>query len=390
MSTVSTWSSILTYSQETRHHLHQHPELGWQETQTADYIRNELTKMGIQWRVCAELGTVATLRSVVADARNIAFRADMDALPISEQTDKAWKSCHMGVMHACGHDGHTAVLLAAVKWLKMHASQLQHHITFLFQPAEEGGHGAKAMIEDGALDGIDEIYGWHNWPAIVFGEFVCPDSGVMAGNGTFFVDITGKGGHASQPDLCADPVLAAAAITLNLQQIVARRLSPQSACVVSVTAIDAPSGLTTIPEIARLSGSVRFSDVKDKSTLQSLIQQICDDTARTYGVSANVMFEPRYQPTINHPHQAEKAREAWSTLFGSAKINHDFVVPIMASEDFSYYLERVSGAFALIGAREDEQSGTPCHSAFYDFNDHLLEKVIAWYAALAGIPQPSQ
>lgn len=389
------WRQCIDDAISLRRQLHQQPELSWQEIQTAQRIRDALTALGIEWRACAELGTVATL-AAERRGKHMMLRADMDALPIHEQSGVAWCSAHDGVMHACGHDGHTAVLLGAAQWLKAHENQLAHPVSLIFQPAEEGGHGARAMINDGALDGIDEIYGWHNWPAILLGQCFCPTGTVMAGNATFDIVLTGVGGHASQPDLCRDPVLAAAAVTLNLQQIIARRLPPQIAAVVSVTSIDAVSGATTIPACATVGGSIRVSRAEDASVIGALITQISQDTANSYGVQCQVTHHPRYQPTVNHPEQAEIARQCWLDAFsGQAwkayRLDEQSAAPIMASEDFSYYLNAIPGAFALIGAgREASCAPPPCHSPYYDFNDQLIEPVIRWFSQLCGLPVPEQ
>ncbi|WP_237466004.1 N(2)-acetyl-L-2,4-diaminobutanoate deacetylase DoeB2 [Vibrio stylophorae] len=389
----SPWQELLAFATTIRHQLHQLPELTWQEERTAQLIRQILTDLDIPWRVCATFGTVATLNAQSSNRPHIALRADIDALPIQEQSQVPWQSEHDGVMHACGHDGHTAVLLATAKWLKMHEAELSAPVTLIFQPAEEGGHGAREMIADGALNEIDAIYGWHNWPAIPFAHCVCPDGVVMAGNATFRIILKGKGGHASQPEQCVDPVIAAAALTQNLQQIVSRRIAPQSPTVVSVTSIDANSSYTVIPESATLTGSIRIANMADKLPIERMIRQISIDTAATYGVTAVMDIHPRYRPTVNHPNAAEHARQCWAKLFGQESLNTQTPLPIMASEDFSYYLEKVAGAFALIGANDgvsahgvDHQH--PCHSAFYDFNDRLLERVIAWYAELVGISSP--
>jgi amidohydrolase len=189
MTTV--WSDITGAAVRVRRALHRRPELTWNEVETAAAIRHELSRAGIQWRACADTGTVATLAGN-APGRHIALRGDMDALPIAETSGAEWTSEVHGCMHACGHDGHTATLLAAAWWLKQHESTLPGPVTLLFQPAEEGGHGAKKMIEDGAFDGVDAIFGWHNWPAIPFGKAVCPDGPVMAANGTFSITVTAK------------------------------------------------------------------------------------------------------------------------------------------------------------------------------------------------------
>lgn len=382
------WQQIIDSAQATRHELHQFPELGWQEVQTAERVRSALTEMGIPWRACADTGTVATLNGAAAGERNIALRGDIDALPITEKTEKPYTSQHEGCMHACGHDGHTATLLATAQWLKHHEQSLDCAVTLIFQPAEEGGHGALRMIESGALEGVDEIYGWHNWPAIPFGEMLCPDGIVMSGNGTFSITLNGKGGHASQPELCRDPVLAASAVTMALQQIVSRRLPPQCAAVVSVTSIDARSSATVIPATAVVSGSIRVPDNTVRERINSGITEISEHVARSYGVECTVNIEPRYNATINHAAQAISMRRHWQQEWGEAAVNSTLPTPIMASEDFSYYLQEIPGAFALIGADDGPDHQAPCHSSNYDFNDRLIPRVARLFSRLAGAPLP--
>src|SRR5690606_13557971 len=203
-------------------------------------------------------------------------------------------------------------LYATARWLKHHQHLLKAPVTLIFQPAEEGDHSAAKMIADGALQGDDENYGWHNWPAIPFGHIVCPDGLVMCGNSTFRLTVNGRGGHASQPELCRDPVLAASAITLALQQIISRRLAPQQAAVVSVTSFEAPSGDTIIPQQAVLGGSIRMPDSQTKNQILELIRDISQQTARAYGVECDVDITPRYNATINHPQQAQRVRQLWA------------------------------------------------------------------------------
>lgn len=382
------WNDLMDAAVRMRRHLHQNPELTWKETETAALIRQSLDTLGISWRACADTGTVAML-APNAKGSHIALRGDMDALPIIEATKHDWSSTREGCMHACGHDGHTATLFAAASWLKQHEDTLPGPVTLLFQPAEEGGHGAQRMIEDGALKGVESIYGWHNWPAIPFGKAVCPDGAVMAGNGTFRITLTGAGGHASQPELCRDPVLAAAAVTLALQQVVSRRLTPQHAAVLSVTSIDAPSNPTVIPDTATLGGSIRIAQSSDREVMNRLIEQIAHDTAASYGVEAHVDIFPRYDATINHAGAAEFVRGALAQELGNDWHAADIAVPIMASEDFSYYLREIPGAFALVGSDDGEGHDVPCHNARYDFNDRLIPIVTRLYARLAGAPLPA-
>ena len=388
------WPQLIEQATDWRRQLHRQPELGWQEERTALLIRQRLDAMGIQWRACAGTGTVATLghgngmETSAGDHPHIALRGDIDALPIVEDSGVSWSSEHSGCMHACGHDGHTATLLATAAWLKRFEEQLPAPVTLLFQPAEEGGHGAKAMIDDGALEGVDQIFGWHNWPAIPFGKMACPNGIVMCGNGTFKITLAGKGGHASQPELCADPVLAASAVVIALQQVVSRRLPPQLAAVVSVTSIDAISAPTVIAQQAVISGSIRVPDRATRQLVNDAIESICHQTAAGYGTTATVECFPRYEATINHPEQARSMRNGWSQLFGEDSLEHGVMLPVMASEDFSYYLNEIPGAFALIGSDDGAAPAWPCHSPHYDFNDRLIERVTRLYSLLVQCPLP--
>ncbi len=374
------FDEVIAYATKLRRHLHENPEVTWQEFETAKTIRKVLDDHGIRWRECAGTGTVATLASG-AGGEHIALRADIDALPMQEETGLEYASNKPRCMHACGHDGHTATLIAAGIWLKQHENELPGPVTLLFQPAEEGGHGAKAVLDEGCLDEVDFIYGWHNWPAIKFGQAMCPDGIVMAGNGTFHITLRGVGGHSSQPEICKDPVLAASAVTMGLQQIVARQMPPQKVAVVSVTSIDAPSGLTTIPDVAKLHGSIRISDNKMRDEIAASIKQITEHTAKAYGVEAEVEFKTRYGATINDPQAAHRVRELLRSQFGQDfQSNH--LSPVMASEDFSYYLEKIPGAFTLVGS--DEGVNTPCHNTAYDFNDSLIKPVSTMLIRLAN------
>lgn len=377
------WLEIIKIATNFRHELHANPELTWHEKKTAKRIRQMLDFYNIPWRECATYGTVAKI-APEKNGKNIALRADIDALALDESTGLEYASQAKGVMHACGHDGHTATLMAAALYLKSIEASLNNPVTLLFQPAEEGGHGAKAMIEDGALDGVDEIYGWHNWPAIKFGQAVCPNGVVMAGNGMFTIEVMGVGGHSSQPEICRDPVLAGSAIVMALQQIVSRSIAPQKAAVVSVTSFEAASGFTTIPSKAVLRGSIRVWDNQMRNEIAALIMRISMDTARAYGVEAIVDFQNRYGATINHQANAQKVRNIMSEVMGSECFS-DIMTPIMASEDFSYYLESVPGAYALIGSDDGELKHTKaCHNVEYDFNDRLIEPASKMLCRLAG------
>lgn len=394
------WSEIIDAAVTLRRDLHRRPELTWEERATAATIRGELDRLGIPWRACAGTGTVGTL-APDAPGRHVALRADIDAMPVDEATGVPWSSEHSNVMHACGHDGHTATLIAVAAWLESHEDQLPGPVSLLFQPAEEGGHGAAAMIADGALDDIvradadvhgatprpvEVIFGWHNWPAITDGQAACPDGPVMSANGTFEIEVVGAGGHSSQPEATRDPVLAAAAIALALQQIVSRRLAPDQAAVVAVTSITAPSGPTVTPERAVLAGSIRVGTTEQRDVVFDRIRDIAAGTAQAYDVEAITTASPRYAATVNHPGPAAELRRALAGTLGAAWPSEATRVPILASEDFSAYLERIPGAFALLGADDGNGHDHPCHSARYDFNDVLLPRAARVLAEVVGVP----
>lgn len=381
------WKEILESFQRLRRRLHADPELSWNEVRTAARVREALDAHGVKWRALAEVGTVATLAPSARGA-HIAFRGDMDALPIAEQTGLDYASVSPGCMHACGHDGHTATLLATAAWLKRSELELAGPVSLIFQPAEEGGHGASVLVRKGALHGVDFIYGWHNWPAIPFGKMVCPDGLVMCGNGTFDITVKGLGGHASQPERCADPVLAASAITVNLQQVVSRRLPPQRPAVLSVTTLQAGSAPTITPDRAVLGGSIRVPDAETRGLLNAAIDEIATATAKAYGVTCEVRHHPRYEATINHASAAARLRAAWAADHDGDGLDPAFVLPAMASEDFSDYLKCVPGAFALVGADDGPAHGHNLHSADYDFNDRLIEPVVRLFSRIVGIQPP--
>jgi hippurate hydrolase len=381
------WQDTLEFARNFRHQLHAQPELSWQENNTTEAIRTELNRLDIRWRTCTKTGTVALINES-GTTPAIALRADIDALPIHETSGVAWASETEGCMHACGHDGHTAALIATARWLKLHEHELERQVILIFQPAEEGGHGAREMIKAGALEGVGEIYGWHNWPALPYGTMACPDDLVMCGNGTFTIEVHGRGGHASQPEACNDVVLASSAIIMALQQIVSRRLAPQTNAVISVTQIEAGTAPTVMSDKALISGSIRIPNENTRSLLNALITETAHHTAVAYGVECSITHKTRYQATINHPEQATNARATWAELYGDSAMQHGQPMPVMASEDFSYYLREIPGAFALIGSRDGIHDPHPCHSPRYDFNDRLIGEVCRWFCRLTGMRTP--
>ncbi len=365
----SNWAQRVETAITYRRELHRIPELPWCEFQTAANIRDTLTALNVGWRACAGTGTIATIGS--GSGEHIALRADIDALPITEESGVPWQSQHDGCMHACGHDGHTATLMLVAAVLKQQEATLPGPVSLFFQPAEEGGHGAKRMIEDGALAGIDAIYGWHNWPALALGTGYCPDGPVFSANASFAIQISGRGGHASQPEACRDPVLAGAAIVMALQQIVSRRGAPQSPMVVSVTSFDGASNPTVIRDHVTIEGSIRAADTSVCHQMGDWIREIAEPVAAAYGTTADCAYHPRYGATVNHPAAAADVRDAITHHLG-VQPEPAIAFPLMASEDFSYYLEKVPGAFFVLGNRDSDQTAPACHTANYRFNDKLI------------------
>lgn len=381
------WNEIMAAAVVNRQKLHKIPEPCWKEKKTLAYLSQVLTESSVQWRPCSKTGLVANFAQDAAGP-HVALRTDIDGLVMDEANDFQYKSIQNGCMHGCGHDGHMAVMLAIAEWLKVHEKKLPGPVRLLFQPAEEGGYGAREMIADGALEGVDKIFGWHNWPAIEFGKAVCPQGPVMASNASFSISVRGRGGHASQPEMCNDPILGAAAITLGLQQIVSRKLAPQQAAVVGVSSIDGRSEETVIPDRVELKGSIRMASTKGLEKIGGLIHDAACSIAQGYGVEAEVFFKQRYPAVVNNAREAAELRDCLAQVFGENYICEQTAVPLMASEDFSYYLQKVPGAFALVGAGDGGRFSIPCHNTNYDFNDKLIEPMVRVMSLAVGAPLP--
>jgi len=365
-----------------RHAFHRRPELAYEEHATAAAVAELLTRFG-----CDEVATGVGATGVVGvvrngDGRSVALRADMDALPIAEAGTVPWRSEVAGRMHACGHDGHMAMLLGAARYLAA-TRRFAGGVVLVFQPAEEGKAGAKAMIEDGLLDRypFERVFALHNIPGMKEAEIAASSGAVMAAVDRFEVVLTGRGGHAAMPHLNRDPVLAAAALVLGLQSIVARSRDPSRPAVVTVTRIEAGEADNATPGRARLFGNVRFLEEDGSGFFRDEIGRIARGTAETYGVSAELDYEVGRPPTVNAESEAAIAREAAESL-GSPVIVRSRQEPIMASEDFSYFLRARPGAFAFLGAGE----GRPAlHSPLYDFNDAILAAGAGFLARVAEL-----
>lgn len=379
---MTAFADICVQATAFRRQLHRRPELLFALEETAAAVRRELTRLGIAWRPCAGTGTVADLGP--ATGRRIALRADLDALPLAECTGLPWASEKPGLMHACGHDGHTASLVAAAAWLKSRETELPGPVRLLFQPAEEGGHGAREMIADGCLDGVDLVFGYHNWPHIPYGRAACPLGPVMAANGEWSATITGRGGHAAAPHQCIDPILAGAHFVTLVQQLVSRQVAPQDAAVVTVTCFHGGTADNIIPESVALVGTVRAGTTAQRDALVTKVEQTLLAACAPSGATATFTYSPCYPATVNHAAAASLARIALRAELG-ADWEWSDGVPLMAAEDFGYYLAAKPGAYVLLGAGRVGQPVHGCHSAYFDFNDDLIPVVARLWARIVGL-----
>jgi hippurate hydrolase len=363
-----------------RRAFHRLPELGYAEHKTARTVVELLRSFGITeiTEGVGKTGVVAILHH--GDGPIVGLRADMDALPIRETGTPPHRSVHDGVMHACGHDGHMTMLLGAARYLTT-ASNFRGTVVLIFQPAEEGKAGAKAMLDDGLLERfpVEKIFGLHNMPGAPASEVAVSPGTVMAAVDKFEVIVTGRGGHSAMPHLTRDPVLAASAFVLAAQSIVSRNRDPNSAAVVAITRIAAGEADNATPDVALLRGNVRFLERGGSGIFREHLQRIGRGIAETYGVSVEVDYSVGRPPTINSEAEALLARRVATELAPVVSVA-DRQVPMMASEDFSYFLEARPGAFAFLGAGPD----TPAlHSANYDFNDDILLPGAAYLGRLA-------
>ena len=309
----------------------------------------------------------------------------MDALPITEENQLAYRSINEGIMHACGHDGHTTMLLAAAEYLAQ-TKRFSGTVTLIFQPAEEGEAGARHMIEDGLYSDhpVDEVYALHNWPGLKQGAFSACPGAQMAGFDTFDITISGRGGHAAMPHECTDSIVASGHLVAALQSIVSRSLDPQVPAVVSVTQIHAGDAYNVIPEIVQLAGCTRYFDKAVKARLQSRMEEVCNGIAAQHGLAVTLDYKSVYPPTINEVRCQKKALAAATVVAGADSVHSD-QNPSMASEDFAFMLNQVPGAYVWLGNGDISESGA-LHSARYDFNDAIIPTGAHFFAALIEGP----
>ncbi|GGJ83345.1 M20 aminoacylase family protein [Pseudomonas matsuisoli] len=372
--------SLLNDARMWRREFHANPELGFVEHQTSARVAQLLEGFGLEvHRGLGGTGVVGVLRT--GDGPSIGLRADMDALPIQELGESDHRSTAKGCMHACGHDGHTAILLATARYLSENRDFIGT-VYFVFQPAEENLGGAQKMIDDGLFERfpMQAIYGLHNWPGLPAGKVAVNPGAMMASLDTFEITLTGKGCHAAMPDRGLDPIVAAADLILQLQTIVARRISPLASAVVSVTMVEAGEAINVIPEVARLKGTVRCLDGAVRAQVESLMGEIVAHASAGQGVKAQLDYTQGYPVTQNHPEQAARALQAAVSVFGEAQTIGS-IPPSMASEDFAFMLQARPGAYLWLGV-DGEQPSAPLHNPFYDFNDAVIEPGVRLWAEL--------
>ena len=374
--------------QSIRRDIHAHPELGFEEHRTSELVATKLVEWGIPvTRGIGGTGVVGVIAGC-GEGRTIGLRADMDALPMTERNTFAHASQHEGKMHACGHDGHTTMLLGAAHWLSRHRN-FNGKVVLIFQPAEESAGGAKRMLDEGLLEQfpLDAIFGMHNWPLHHHGACGVRVGPMMAASNTFRVTVKGHGSHAAQPQRSVDPVMTAVQIAQSWQTIITRNKNPHRAAVLSVTQIHAGSAFNVIPDDASLIGTVRNYDADVLDLIERRMREIAEHTAAAFGATVEFHFRRGYPPLINHAKETAFAIGVLETVVGKGKVSTN-IEPTMGSEDFAYYLQEVPGCYVFISNGYDEHrddlDGNPSnlHHPKYDFNDALLPVGISYFVRL--------
>lgn len=374
---------------EARRDIHAHPELGFEEIRTADLVARKLTEWGIPvHRGLGGTGVVGIVKNG-SSQRAIGLRADMDALPIQEFNTFAHASRHDGKMHACGHDGHVAMLLAAAQYLALHRN-FDGTVVLVFQPAEESGGGAREMLRDGLLEKfpMQAVFGMHNWPGMPVGSFAASPGPVMASSNEFKITIRGKGGHAALPHNGLDPVPVACQMVQAFQTIISRNKKPIDAGVISVTMIHAGEAKNVIPDSCELQGTVRTFTPEVLDLIERRMQEVAEHTCAAFGANCEFEFVRKYPSTINSAREAALARQVMLDIVGEANVLAQ--EPTMGAEDFAFMLQAKPGAYCFIGNgegshREIGHGGGPCmlHNPSYDFNDALIPLGGTYWVRLA-------
>jgi len=384
-------SSIERFADELvawRRDIHCHPETAFEETRTSDLVAQRLESFGLTVnRGLAGTGVVGTLKAGTR-ARAIGLRADMDALRIFEQNAFEYRSSHEGKMHACGHDGHTTMLLGAARYLA-ETKRFDGTVHFIFQPAEEGEGGADRMIEEGLFDRfpVESVFGMHNWPGIPAGQFGLRAGPMMASMDTFEIEVIGRGAHAAMPHMGTDPVLAASHLVVALQSIASRNVRPVDAAVVTVTQFHAGEAWNVIPPRAILRGTTRSFLPETQELVERRLREITAGVAQTFGATATVHYERRSPPTVNAEKEALICRDVLRDLVGEPNVHYG-IEPTMGAEDFSYMLQKKPGCYVFIGNGPAE-GGCVLHNPRYDFNDEILTLGASYWARLVETMLPA-
>ena len=375
---------LIPEMREWRHHIHQNPEIAYEENNTSDFIAKKLNEFGIEvHRGFGGTGIVGVIHGQHKGTSNksIGIRADMDALPMSEKTNLIYSSKNEGKMHACGHDGHSTMLLGAAKYLAQ-TRNFCGTVYCIFQPAEEGGNaGAKAMINDGLFTKfhIDSVWGIHNWPGVPVGQAVIHKGFAMAGGDIIILTIEGKGGHAAQPQFSNDPIVSAGLTITALQTAISRQLNPFDQAVLSLTKINGGSAFNVIPDNVSIGGTLRSTNKKTRDEMLTKIKKIASNACDINNCKVNLEIRPGYPSTINDVKSAEFASKVFEDTFGIGSLDK-IEKPTMTSEDFSYMLQEKPGAYIWLGAGENSEK---LHSVYYDFNDELLPIGATYWSNLA-------
>ena len=370
-----------------RRDIHAHPELLYDVEHTAGSVAEKLRQFGCDEVVTGigRTGVVGVIRGRKGDGgRVIGLRADMDALPIQEANDVPYKSIVPGKMHACGHDGHTAMLLGASRYLA-ETRNFAGTAVVIFQPAEEGGAGGKAMVRDGLMERfrIEEVYGMHNYPGLPLGQFAIRPGPIMAAADRIYIDIEGRGGHAARPHISIDSILVGSQILNQLQSIVARNVDPLDAAVISICQFHAGSADNIIPQTARLSGTARSLTPEVRDLLEQRVREVVEGTAKLYGAKVKLVYKRDYPVTRNHERQAEFAASVAREVAGRERVD-DQAAPVMGAEDFSFMLEARPGAFIFVG--NGDSAGL--HHPAYDFNDEAIPFGTSYWVKLVETAMP--
>ncbi|UVC08046.1 amidohydrolase [Rhizobium sp. TH2] len=364
-----------------RRELHQMPELGFDVVKTAGFVQAKLSEFGVDEIVTGlgRTGVVGLIKGNRGAGATVGLRADMDALPIAEKTGKQWASQTAGNMHACGHDGHTAMLLGAAKYLA-ETRNFAGTIAVIFQPAEEGGGGGREMVEDGMMErfAISEVYGMHNLPGLELGKFATRAGPIMASTDEFHVTVKGRGGHAAMPHQGVDPVVIAAQIITALQTIASRNVDPLQSSVISVTILKGGDASNVIPNEASFAGTIRTLNAEMRELSKKRLKEIAEGMASALGGEASVSINTGYPVTRNHGEQTGVALSAASDVAGLVNVDPD-INPTMGGEDFSYMLNARPGNFIFIGNGDTAS----LHNASYDFNDEVIPHGVSYWVRLA-------